>query len=65
VNRIKYLNPRTGEKKTVTVTQSRWDKLFYPRKLWGAQADAAMLKRGFVRCGIRHGKPEHVKAARA
>lgn len=65
MNIIKYLNPKTGEKRSVRVTQAREEKRCYPITPWPWEADRTMFRQGFVRCGLRKGKPRFVRQARA
>lgn len=49
MNCIKYLNPRTGEKRTVLVTQIADARRVYPYKPYVSEADYKMRKLGFIR----------------
>jgi len=49
MNRVKYLNPKTGEKRTIIVTQIQDNRRIYPYKPWISEADRKMRAAGFVR----------------
>jgi len=49
MNRIKYLNPKTGERRTVLVTQLSDSRRVYPYKPYVRAADYKMRSAGFVR----------------
>lgn len=71
MNRIKYINPKTGERKDIRVIQwgyekmSRWQHVWQrpARRATMAEADTVMAKKGFVRCGKRWGSRAAIRHA--
>ena len=74
MNLIKYINPKTGERKDIRVIQwgyekmSRWEHTPVwrrpARRATMAEADAAMAEKGFVRCGKRWGSRAAIRHAK-
>lgn len=73
MNLIKYINPKTGERKDIRVIQPSHETMirWYNANFWKrpsrratmSEADAAMAKMGFVRCGKRWGSRAAIRLA--
>lgn len=60
MNRIKYINTRTGQTASVRIGQVSWATRVASYKIWGCvsaptmrEADEHMRRQGFVRAGAR------------
>lgn len=65
MNRIKYINPRTGQTASIKVQQAGYHTLSGVYRRWGggaslptmAKADETAHRAGFIRAGLRHRGP--------